>query len=98
MLLADNLFPRQLKNVPAKTLDGETVILKIEDRGCYLLNRNATYLWQLADGKHSVKELIDRFTKKYRIKKSLAQKHTKELLCTLGKKGLIRFTEAKKGR
>jgi hypothetical protein len=61
------------------------------------LNHTASYFWRLADGKNSVKDLIDRFKKKYGIKKSLARKHTQELLSTLGKKGLIRFADIKKG-
>ena len=77
------------KNILAKTLDGEIVILKKEDRKCYLLNRTASHLWRLVNGKNSAKTLAKSLSRKYKIKFSSAEKDTKVLLAYLAKHNLL---------
>lgn len=87
----DKLLTKKINGIFSKDLDGETVILKTEDRSCYLLNRTASYIWRLINGKNSVKDLIDSLSKEYNIKSPLAEKHAKKLLYSLKKNGLIEF-------
>jgi hypothetical protein len=87
--------PLRAKGMLSKTLSGETVILEEESWKCFLLNRTASYIWQLSGQKKSVQAIISFVAKKYGISKACAAKDVKRLLAYLRKAGLIYFVNKK---
>lgn len=89
MVIRYDLRPKKIKGILSKTLDGETVILKKENWGCFLLNHTASYMWRLANGKNSIGNLADSLSQRYSIKRALARKDAGKLFSYLKKRGLI---------
>jgi len=59
-----------------KLIDKEVVFLHNKERVFYELNKTATYIWLNADGKKTVREIIEGLTSKFAINKEAAEKDT----------------------
>lgn len=45
-----SLYLRQNPDTPARTIDGEAIVITPEDSKVHTLNATATYIWDHADG------------------------------------------------
>lgn len=59
------LFIRQNPDTPARTIDGEALVITPEDSRLHTLNETATYIWDRADGSRTLEaiaaEMADEF-------------------------------------
>ena len=59
------LFIRQNPDTPARTIDGEALVITPEDSRLHTLNETATYIWDRADGSRTLEaiaaEMADAF-------------------------------------
>ncbi len=73
-----------------RIIDGEAVILNLEDGFYYSLNRTATLIWEAVNKDRSFGEILDFFKKEYRISEGQLKKDILELFKDLSAKGLIK--------
>ncbi len=62
------------KRVAGKNIEGEVIFLDKEKRELYELNKSAALIWELADGKRTVREIIEAMAAKFGIDRSAAEK------------------------
>lgn len=59
------LYIRQNPDTPARTIDGEALVITPEDSKLHTLNETATYIWDRADGSRTLEaiaaEMADEF-------------------------------------
>lgn len=60
-----SLYIRQNPDTPARTIDGEALVITPEDSKLHTLNDTATYIWDRADGTRTLEaiaaEMVDEF-------------------------------------
>jgi hypothetical protein len=60
-----NLYLRQNPDTPARTIDGEAIVITPDDSTLHTLNDTATFIWDRADGTRTldaiVVEMLDEF-------------------------------------
>lgn len=77
------------KKVPAKELDGEMVLLNLENGDYVALNDAGMEIWKLLEGNRSVEELAQDLEAAYSIPAATALKDTLAFLGNLQSKGFI---------
>lgn len=53
-------YPRRSPNLAFRVLKGEAIIMNPVDSSLFNLNETATVIWQSADGKTSLPEIVER--------------------------------------
>lgn len=52
-------YPRKAPNLAARVLKGEAIIMNPADSSLFSLNETATAIWQAADGRKSLREIVE---------------------------------------
>ena len=84
-----NSIVSKAKKVPAKELEGEMVLLNLENGDYVALNDAGMEIWKLLEGKRSVEELAQDLKDAYSIPAATALKDTLAFLGSLQTKGFI---------
>lgn len=58
----ENIHPQKKEGLRQKNLEDGCVIQNQDKKELYTLNLTATYIWELCDGMHSIKQIIDELT------------------------------------
>jgi hypothetical protein len=77
-------------------VDGESVILDLDDGVYYGLNSSGSRIWKKLQEKRTVKELIDEVTKEYDISRSECEDDILSLLQILKENNLINIIDTQK--
>ena len=80
----------------SSNMDGETVMMSLENSEYYGLNEIGTRIWELTEKKISVKNLIKILMDEYDVDENTCRTDVLEFLKELGKKKLI-LKEEKQG-
>lgn len=70
-------------------LDGETVLMSIENGMYYGMNMVASRIWELVTESKSVKELYELLLQEYEVEEKQCEKEVFQLLSQLQEEGLI---------
>lgn len=86
--------PKKSDKLAWRTIEDETVIMlltkQLEDGEIVnVLNKTATRIWELIDGKNSKEDLIQKIIKEYDVEPKKAESEVKKFLNSLYKKQLI---------
>lgn len=81
-------------NCVTRTIAGETIIVPIRGRvgdldSVFTLNEVGTTIWQLIDGRTSVKQIVETVHETYQVGRQEAERDTIEFLKSLEEVGLI---------
>ena len=84
------------KNLAWRIIDKETVIIALGNQSekgekLNIFNETATMIWELIDGKNSVKDIIRNIVDEYDIEPERAQFQIKELMSKMVSKNLIKI-------
>ncbi|MCM8763212.1 MAG: PqqD family protein [Candidatus Omnitrophica bacterium] len=88
MELANYIFKKN-DNLAWRIIDGEAFIIHPKDGLIYPLNRTATRIWELVDGKNSVSELVAKIEEEFEEDKEVIEKDIDSFLKDLLKTDLI---------
>jgi hypothetical protein len=89
MELTLNSYPVPAEHVRGRRLEHEAVVV-LPDRGqVKVLNEVGAQIWSLADGSHSVSEIIAAVCRAYDVPPAVAEADTLTFLAELQQKGLI---------
>jgi len=72
-----------------RIVDGEAVVVNLKDSTFQTLNSVGTFIWQQADGRTSVKEIIQRVCQEFEVDPDTADKDCSEFIGELANKGLL---------
>ena len=94
MDMSNKCFAKETELV-TRDVAGETIIVPIRGHvgdleGLYTLNKVGATIWQLIDGKKSVREILDAVTREYNVESGNAAKDLLDFFKDLEDAGLIR--------
>jgi hypothetical protein len=81
-------------DVVHETIDGETVIVNLENGVYYSLRKSGVDIWNLIENGANFEELTAEITKRYHAAPDDIKKAIRELLITLQKEGLIQVSSS----
>jgi len=64
--MLDKVLARD-ENVAWRVIDGEAIILSAEDSSVHSLDEVGTRIWEMADGKKTIKEIIEALLEEYDV-------------------------------
>jgi len=77
----------------ARTLGGEKVIMSADDSSLYVLNEAATALWEAADGRTPLEEIVERAVcAQYEVDRATALRDAEELVAGLAAHGILQVS------
>ncbi len=76
-----------------RTIEDETIIITPTDSVMHALNDVGAYIWFLADGNCTVRDIIDSVCEEYEVDRETAEADTLEFVQALTGKGMLRFVE-----
>ncbi len=79
--------------ISAEFEGGETVLFNTDDRRSYLLNRSASEVYKLTDGKRSTGKITEIIERNYRIDTNVIEKDIKEIYKDFLKRGIVSHVE-----
>ena len=89
-----NKIPIPNDDVAWRMVDDEAIIIEPMTSQATVLNPVAARLWELADGKRAVAELIDTIVVEYDVKPAVAEEDAREFFGVLAKRGLLSYRDA----
>ncbi len=90
---ADKFISRS-RDVAARMLGGEMMIMAIRDSTLFSLNETATVLWQAADGVTPLREIVEReIVARFEIDSETAYQDALELVEDLARHGIMKVAD-----
>jgi hypothetical protein len=89
-------FSIKRPDVVHETIEGETVIVNLENGVYYSLRNSGVDIWNLIETGANFEELTAEITKRYRAAPDDISKAIRELLITLQKEGLLQVTSTRR--
>jgi hypothetical protein len=88
------------RGLVTRNVAGETIIVPIKNNvgdlnSIFTLNEVGTTIWELIDGKNSVREIAEAICKTYEVIPEVAEKDAIDFLRSIEEAGLIRFIGVK---
>jgi hypothetical protein len=91
-----NKIPKKNTELAWRRIDGETVIIPLDDQTpesekIDFLNETGTRIWELIDGKNTVKDIVKKILEEYDIDEKEAEKEVISFIEKLNEKNLIKI-------
>lgn len=64
---------RAHEDVHSTVLEGETVLLNLDNGMYYSLNRVGTVIWELCDGRHTLKDILGEICERFEVEEAQAR-------------------------
>ncbi|MBZ5681368.1 MAG: PqqD family protein [Acidobacteriia bacterium] len=88
------LYIARSPKLAARSLDGEMMIMSGADSTLYTLNKTATIIWQAADGKTSLQEIVEhRIVPEFEVEAGAALQDAEALARELAGHGILQVSE-----
>jgi len=90
----NDIYPTRSAALAARELAGEMMIMSATDSTLFSLNETATLIWQAADGKTSLAEIVERtICDEYYVEPEIAYSDAAELVEKLAQLGILILSE-----
>lgn len=81
------------KQVAARMLGDEMVIMSASDSTLFTLNTVATVIWNAADGTRTLQEISEQVSEEFEVSPEMALADAKELVGDLARHGIVLIAE-----
>lgn len=88
-----NQFPQQNPDTPARSIDGEALVITPHDSHLHTLNATATAIWDLADGARSLEEIVDVVVERFEVSRDVAVADARAFVEEATSRGLLLLHE-----
>ena len=78
--MAEDRKPKRNKNVAWRVVEQEAILISSEDSMLHSLDEVGTLIWEMADGEHTVDQIVDRICDEYDVERERAHKDALEFL------------------
>ena len=85
----ENKIPSKSSQTASRIIDGEAVIVLLKKSRVHVLNEVGSRIWELSNGKRSIKKIADTIFKEFKVTKKKALKDTTEFVKSLTKKKML---------
>lgn len=91
-----NKIPKRNPDLAWRIIDNEAIIIPLDEQTpecekINFLNETATRIWELIDGKNSIKDIIARILDEYEITQEQAEKEVVSFIKKLEEKNLVKI-------
>jgi hypothetical protein len=84
------MFIARSSEIASRNLDGEMIIMSAKDSTLFTLNRVATHIWEAADGRTPLEEIVkDKICTTYDIDLQTALADARQLVSELAEHGIL---------
>jgi len=83
----------QHPRVASRVLEEEAIILTPGDNRLYTFNSVGTYIWELADGKRKVGEIVTEICEEFDVEAETARRDALEFIENFVQKGILELKE-----
>jgi hypothetical protein len=88
------LYIARSREIAARELDGEMMIMSARDSRLFNLNELGTILWQAADGSTTLKEIVEqRICPQFEVEPEVALKDAEDFVRELAEHGILVLSE-----
>jgi hypothetical protein len=88
------IYVARSPEVAARMLGGEMMIMSARDSTLFSLNETASAIWQAADGRTPLAEIVQRtLCADYEVAPEEALQHAEELVRELAERGILRISD-----
>ena len=92
-MLSGNERPHRSSDTAFRIVDGEAVIVSPKEGVVRVLNNVGTSIWQMSDGKKSIKELVEKIVEEFDVERSIALADVSHFVGDLVKAELLQLKE-----
>jgi coenzyme PQQ synthesis protein D (PqqD) len=90
----NDIYITRSNAVAARELGGEMMIMSATDSTLFSLNETATLIWQAADGKTSLAEIVEnRICQEYNVEPEVAYQDAEDLVEELASLGILMLSD-----
>jgi len=89
--IREDYIPKRRPDLNVRQLDGETVALDRRNGLIHQFNQTASHIWELCDGKMSMKEIVENFSETFDVDSSVATKDVTAIVKQLKELNLLDF-------
>ncbi len=88
------LFPAPREGIASRVVDGLAIVITARDSTLHTFENDvATEIWQLADGRRSVAQIVDRIAAEFDVERARAEADVVEFVRLLDQRGLVALQE-----
>ena len=80
---------RNKEKTAYRIIDGEAVVVNLDNSTFHIFNSLATFIWQQADGKTTINQIIEKVIQEFEVEQDVAEKDCLEFLDDLIGKNLV---------
>lgn len=84
-----NQYPAQNPDTPARTVEGEAIVITPEDSTLHTLNETATFIWDRADGTRTLEAITQEMLETYEVEEQILRTDAQEFVTLAVEKGLM---------
>jgi len=89
-----DVYVSRASEIAARMLGGEMMIMSARDSTLFSLNETASAIWQAADGRTPLSEIVERkLCAAYEVAPEEALQHAEELVRELADRGILRISD-----
>jgi len=81
--------PKHSEAVIYRVVDGEAILLNLDNGYYYSLNPLGSEVWAMCDGTHPLRSIVEQMCAEYDVAWDQAQRHVLELIHDLQREGLV---------
>jgi hypothetical protein len=89
-----NLYVAQNPDTPARTIEGEAIVITPHDSNLHTLNETATYIWDRSDGTRTLEQIAGEMLDEFEVGEEELRADAISFVETAVDKGLMLVTEA----
>lgn len=82
-------YVAQNPDTPARTIDGEAVVITPHDSTLHTLNGTATFIWDRADGTRTLGDILTELEQTYEVEAQVARADAASFVTEAVEKGLM---------
>ncbi len=87
-------YPKRVANLASRVLKGEAIVMNPVDSSLFSLNETATAIWEAADGRTTLKEIVERdVCPRFEIDAASALRDAEELVKALAEQSILQVSE-----
>jgi hypothetical protein len=87
------VYIARTREVAARSIGGEMMILSARDSRLFSLNHSATAIWLGADGVTPLATIVDRVCREYDVEPAIALRDARELIDGLAAQGVLHVSD-----
>ena len=88
-MIEDSTILKRKSEILSSDMDGETVMMSVENSEYYSLSPIGTRIWEIVEQEISYKDLISKLMSEYKVDADTCKSDTEEFINELINKGLV---------